>query len=294
MTGQSRKQTTVATMLPEQAAARGGNGERIQKLTLVVSFSTISSARDCPKKKKLSDILTEDDAAPTRVAPLQLLCTLRTKNENTGEALMVNIGATHSFMAYRVVGPLGLRVDNHLCLIKAVNSKSQLISGMAKGVRTTLDLWKGTLDFMVVPLDDFDIILGNNFFVEAQVVMMPHLCTLFIGDSKNPCFVHGWYMEGKSGSGNPELVSAMHLAKGWKKGETTYLATIFEVEEAKFAEIPKAVKPVLEEFRDMMSAELPKGIPPRRTVDHRIELLPGAFPAKAPYRMAPKELAELR
>lgn len=45
----------------------------------------------------------------------------------------------------------------------------------------------------------------------------------------------------------------------------------------------------------MMPTELPNGLPPTRTVDHRLELLPGALPpAKAPYLMAPKELAELR
>lgn len=75
---------------------------------------------------------------------------------------------------------------------------------MAKGVRTTLGLWNRTLDFMVVPFDDFDIILRNNFFVEAQIAVMPHLCGLFIGDSKNPCFMNGWSVDGKSGDGNPD------------------------------------------------------------------------------------------
>ncbi|KAL5831624.1 hypothetical protein ACOSQ4_016978 [Xanthoceras sorbifolium] len=44
-----------------------------------------------------------------------------------------------------------------------------------------------------------------------------------------------------------------------------------------------------------MPAELPKKLPPRREVDHQIELEPGTKPpAKAPYRMAPPELEELR
>lgn len=44
-----------------------------------------------------------------------------------------------------------------------------------------------------------------------------------------------------------------------------------------------------------MSKELPKSLPPRRDVDHEIELVPGAKPpARAPYRMAPSELAEWR
>lgn len=40
---------------------------------------------------------------------------------------------------------------------------------------------------------------------------------------------------------------------------------------------------------------LPRALPPRRAIDHQIELVPGARPpAKAPYRMAPVELEELR
>lgn len=44
-----------------------------------------------------------------------------------------------------------------------------------------------------------------------------------------------------------------------------------------------------------MPPELPKKLPPRRKVDHEIELEPRAKPpAMCPYRMAPPELEELR
>jgi hypothetical protein len=48
---------------------------------------------------------------------------------------------------------------------------------------------------------------------------------------------------------------------------------------------------VLEEFPDVMSDELP----PKRQVDHAIEVVPRvAPPAKAPYRMSHEELKELK
>ncbi|RVW82471.1 Transposon Tf2-8 polyprotein [Vitis vinifera] len=44
-----------------------------------------------------------------------------------------------------------------------------------------------------------------------------------------------------------------------------------------------------------MPAELPKELPPRRPIDHKIELLPGTkTPAQAPYRMPLVELLKLR
>ena len=44
----------------------------------------------------------------------------------------------------------------------------------------------------------------------------------------------------------------------------------------------------------MMPTELPKELPPRRLIDHKIELLPGTkAPAQAPYQMPSAELLEL-
>ncbi|RVW63082.1 Transposon Ty3-I Gag-Pol polyprotein [Vitis vinifera] len=59
--------------------------------------------------------------------------------------------------------------------------------------------------------------------------------------------------------------------------------------------MPKEIKGVLDEFKDMMPPELPKRLPPRREEDHKIELESGAKPpAMGPYRMAQPELEELR
>ena len=50
---------------------------------------------------------------------------------------------------------------------------------------------------------------------------------------------------------------------------------------------------VVKEFPDVFKEV--KGLPPRRVVEFRIDLVPGAAHiAKAAYRMAPKELAEMK
>ena len=77
--------------------------------------------------------------------------------------------------------------------------------------------------------------------------------------------------------------------------EPTFLATLKMEEERKEVQVPKAIQKVLEEFKDIMSVELPKRLPPRRKVDNAIELEPGAKPlAFGPYRMALLDLEELR
>ena len=52
--------------------------------------------------------------------------------------------------------------------------------------------------------------------------------------------------------------------------------------------------PVVREFPDVFPAELP-GLPPEREVEFSIDLQPGVDPiSRAPYRMAPVEMAELK
>ena len=52
--------------------------------------------------------------------------------------------------------------------------------------------------------------------------------------------------------------------------------------------------PIVKEFLDVFPEELP-GLPPEWEIAFEIELLPGtALISKAPYRMAPVELKELR
>ncbi|TYK27826.1 reverse transcriptase [Cucumis melo var. makuwa] len=59
--------------------------------------------------------------------------------------------------------------------------------------------------------------------------------------------------------------------------------------------VPVEIQEVLNEYVDIMPPKLPKTLPPRRGIDHEIELVPGAKPpAQNAYRMAPSELASLR
>ena len=40
-------------------------------------------------------------------------------------------------------------------------------------------------------LDDFDFILGNDFFQRAKIALLPHLNEMLIMDETQPCYVQG-------------------------------------------------------------------------------------------------------
>src|ERR1700716_3644110 len=90
-----------------------------------------------------------------------------------------------------------------------------------------------------------------------------------------------------------EIKHAMHAA------DTAYLVLVSDKsvagEGAATQSIDPRIRSLLDEFKDVFPEELPEGLPPRRDVDHRIELVPGSTHSITPtYRMSPPELDELK
>ena len=126
-------------------------------------------------------------------------------------------------------------------------------------------------------MDDFDFILGNDFFQITKVALLPHLNGLLIMDKKQPCSVAGISKPPKRPSKEKTLF-ALQLEKGLRKGEHTYVVALIKIKPDKHVEEPDVVVPMLKRFEDVMPPELPKKLPPRRQTDHQIELVLGSRP----------------
>ncbi|RVW19037.1 Retrovirus-related Pol polyprotein from transposon 17.6 [Vitis vinifera] len=243
-------------------------------------------ARDCPKREKLSTLVSANDKGDSdsetipRVNPLQLLNVINGETPVQKSLMhvhavvngvqvkaLVDSGATHNFVATREATRLGLKLEEDTSRIKAVNSKAQKIQRVAKNVPMQIGDWKGTCSLLCVPLDDFDLILGVDFLLRAKVALIPHLGGLVVLEEKQPCFVKALRTK-DGGKGQPEMLSAIQLNKGLKKGQETYVAALIEIKEGQSVEAPDSVVKILKEFKDA--------------------------PAQAPYRMPPAELLELR
>ena len=253
-------------------------------------------AKDCPKREKLNALVTADDKAstdldsPSQVNPLQLLNAISGENQPQKTLMHVQVlingiwvkaivdsGATHNFVATNKASRLDLKLVDDDSRIKAVNSKAQRIQGIAKDVLLQVGEWKGKCNLLCVPLYDFNLILGIDFFLKSKAALIPHLGGLMILEEKQPCFVPA--VKGKAEKhGKAKMVSALQLKKGLNQGQKTYLAALVEIYEGHNAEVPDSVAGILKEFRDIMPSDLPKELPPQRPIDHKIELLPGAKP----------------
>ncbi|XP_018855499.2 uncharacterized protein K02A2.6-like, partial [Juglans regia] len=152
-----------------------------------------------------------------------------------------------------------------------------------------LDLGGRTLDadLIVFKLLGFDIILDMDWLYRysANIDCRRRVIGFQLSDEDYLEFV------GSKLKARPSVISAVQAKKDIACGADAFLAQVASTpsEKKSLADIP-----VVEEFPDVFVDELP-GLPPVRDMEFVIDLEPGAAPVhKAPYRMAPAELKELK
>lgn len=104
--------------------------------------------------------------------------------------VMVDTGALYNFIKVEEAKRLGLKLDKGQGLIKIVNTKAKAVDGMARGVELPLGGWHGKVNFSLASLDNYDVVLGMEFFQEFNVALLPRNNTLHYG---------GWALHGPNG-----------------------------------------------------------------------------------------------
>ncbi|XP_042005951.1 uncharacterized protein LOC121754701 [Salvia splendens] len=132
-----------------------------------------------------------------------------------------------------------------------------------------------------------DIILGIDWLAENYATIRckeRQIALQYPGTE--PVIFHGISMR-KSKS----IISALQATTMMRKGCPAYLVFLNE-EERKDKKIEDVA--IVREYPDVFPEKLP-GLPPNRQLEFSIDLEPGSAPiSKAPYRMAPRELEELK
>uniref|UniRef100_A0A2N9GS05 RNA-directed DNA polymerase n=1 Tax=Fagus sylvatica TaxID=28930 RepID=A0A2N9GS05_FAGSY len=261
---------------------------------------------DCPKKK-------EPQAAPTFAARQNngnqgprnqgRVYALTQQDANASNAVITGIiqvssayacvlfdpGATHSFVSVVFAKKHNLEsipLDIELCVDTPVGGVV-IASDICKSCVTKIADRELVADLTLLEMKDFDVILGMDWLAAnyASVDCRSKKVKFQIPGEMEFSFV------GSGASVTPCVISALQARRMLRKGCRGYLATVRDTQqdELKLENIP-----IVSEFPEVFPEDLP-GLPPDREIEFSVDLLPGSGPiSKAPYRMAPAELKELK
>ncbi|KAI0492631.1 hypothetical protein KFK09_026907 [Dendrobium nobile] len=208
------------------------------------------------------------------IAGLTSHSTMKLEGEIAGYKMMVLIdsGATHNFIACRLVERVGLPVTQGRGVgVILGTGKKERCSGQCKGVTLTLQGEETVQDFLLLDLGSTDVILGMQWLQ-------------FLGEMKV-----NWkklYMEYGKGSrrvtlqGDPSLcrsrVALKSIFKTLRDDGEGYLIELQQVgmeEEREPEVIPEVVQDLLQQHSTVF--QMPKGLTPIRSREHAIVLKTG-------------------
>jgi hypothetical protein len=185
---------------------------------------------------------------------------------DTPVKILFDSGATHSFISENLLGRLGLKGMQTKSAYKIITPRGNISSHLVT-FEVPLKLGSKVIqsNLITIKLEGMDVILGMDWMTLHKVV-------LDISDRVVEI--------------NSPTVGHTTLYLPFQDG--TYSCAYMTIIS------PPEKIPVVCEYSDVFPDEL-SGMPPDRDVEFVIELQPGTAPiSKRPYRMPPKELAELK
>ncbi|RVW65054.1 Transposon Ty3-I Gag-Pol polyprotein [Vitis vinifera] len=233
--------------------------------------------RDCPENRKFIIGKPKEENKEDKQKP-----------KAQGRVVLIDPGSTHSFVSVFFAGLLGLPVasmDFDLIVATPVGD-SVVASRMLRNCIVMIGYREMPVDLVLLDLQDFDVILGMDWLASyhASVDCFEKRMTFSIPGQPKFSF------EGKHVDRPLRMISVLRASSLLKKGCQGFLASVMSNEsDLKLEDIP-----IVREYPDVFPEDLP-GLPPEREVEFTIDLVPGTGPmSKAPYRMTPVELKELK
>ena len=218
---------------------------------------------------------TDEEDSPTIDTFAGMLCV----SHHDAYAL-VDTGATRGCMSEEFLHTCGLIAENMTDCMMYVSTPlgpSSLQTRIVKSVDVMIHDLCMPVDMLILPMSDFDVILGMDWLNHYQVTLdCGNVVLSFPLDDRVVSY---------------ELVRqrplTMRMMDLWEK--PIIAAILVEGREFTIESIP-----IVREFVDVFLEDLP-GLPPEREIEFGIDLIPGTTPiSKQPYRMAPTEMEELK
>ncbi|XP_073300511.1 uncharacterized protein [Primulina huaijiensis] len=161
-------------------------------------------------------------------------------------------------------------------------------SQIGKGLELWLQKYTVQVDLIVLPLPEFDIILGMDWLSLNGAIIDCRQRSVSVRSPSGKPFI----FEAARHQQLPHVISCMYARKLMKRGCQAFLASIVSVSEIVDQRLEDV--DVVRKFSSVFPDDV-SGIPQDREVDFSIELMPGIVPiSKAPYRLAPAEMKEMK
>jgi len=87
---------------------------------------------------------------------------------------LIDTRATHSFLSIKTTTYFGKKaeVERELSAFKAINSTMKVVAGVLKNTQVRVGLWFGRLDLRVTDMDDHAMVLGQDFLIVSQAILV--------------------------------------------------------------------------------------------------------------------------
>ncbi|KAL0537104.1 hypothetical protein IC582_026074 [Cucumis melo] len=208
--------------------------------------------------------------------PLRL--TGNAQNQGAGAPHQGRVFATNKTEAERAGTVVTVSTPSGECMLSKEKVKACQIEIAGHVIEVTL---------LVLDMLDFDVILGMDWLAanHASIDCSRKEVTF------NFLSMASFKFKGGGSRSLPQVISAIRASKLLSQSTWGILASVVDTREV---DVSLSSEPVVRDYPDVFPEELP-GLPPHREVEFAIELEPGTVPiSRAPYRMAPAELKELK
>ncbi|KAA3470880.1 DNA/RNA polymerases superfamily protein [Gossypium australe] len=203
---------------------------------------------------------------------------------NTHVIALIDSGSTHSYICMKLVSNMSMPIESTEFVIRVSNplGKYVLVDRVCKGCPLMIRGHCFPVDLMILPFDEFDVILGMVWLAIHDVIVN---CGRKFIELKCE---NGDLIRVKSDEQDKlsVVISSLLTQKYLRKGYKAYHAFVMN---AKETNLRIESVPIVCEYPDVFPEELP-GLPSAREIEFGIELAPGT----APISITPTELKELK
>ena len=222
--------------------------------------------------------------------------------------MIIDGGSCSNVVSLSMIEKLGLQTMTHphpyniqwLNQSKGIQVNSRCLVSFSIGKTYKDELWCD-----VIPMDACHILLGRPWLYDRRVMHNGYLNTYsFTKDGKKitlaplaPSKLHENPPQNKPKHSECLLALNESVLKASQHEFKAFKEWILSIQEEPDNLLPThpVAKALLEKFCHLFPEEIPTGLPPKRDIQHHIDLIPGSIlPNKPAYRMNPKDTNEIQ